>query len=140
MCGHFSFRDYDTTDSSLRLRSNDICYRDECKFLGVSLDNKLTFGGHVNSVLSKVSKSGGLLHKIRNFLTPKARLKFYHSYIYPYLMYNVSIWGKTHAYILHALIIAQKIIVRCIAGAENPAHTNLLFKEYSILKLDDIYI
>ena len=135
----FSFRDYDTTDSPLRLGSNDICYRDECKFLGVSLDNKLTFGGHVSSVLSKVSKSGGLLYKIRNFLTPEARLNFYYSFIYPYLMYNVSIWGKTHACILDPLIIAQKRIVRCIAGAEYRAHTNPLFKEYSILKLEDIY-
>ena len=57
----FLFRDSDTTDSPLHLRSNDICYREKCKFLGVSLDNKLTFSGHVNSVLSEVSKSGGLL-------------------------------------------------------------------------------
>ena len=55
----FSLRDYATTDSSLRLESNDNCYRDECKFLGVSLDNKLTFGGYVSSVLSKISKSEG---------------------------------------------------------------------------------
>ena len=73
----FSFRDYDTTDSPLRLGSNDICYRIECKSLGVSLDNKLTFGGHVSSVLSEVSKSGGLPYKIRNFLTSEARLNFY---------------------------------------------------------------
>ena len=46
----FSFRDYDITDSPLPLGSNDICYRDEFKFLGVSLGNKLTFGGHVSSV------------------------------------------------------------------------------------------
>ena len=103
-----SFRDYDTTDSPLSLGSNDICYRDECKFIGVSLDNKLTFSGHVSSALSNVSKSGGLLHKIRNFLTPKAGLNFYYSFIYPYLMYGVSIWEKTHACILNPLIIAQK--------------------------------
>ena len=40
-------------------------------FLVVSLDNKLTFGRHVRSILSEVSKSEGLLYKIRNFLTPK---------------------------------------------------------------------
>ena len=54
-------------------------------------------------------------------------------------MYNVSIWGKTYACILDPLILAQKIIVRCIPGAEYRAHMNLLFKVISILKLEDIY-
>ena len=41
--------------------------------------------------------------------------------------------------LLDPLLVAQKRVVRCIAGAEYPADANPLTKEYSILKLEDIY-
>ena len=48
------------------------------KFLGVLLDHKLTFGDHINSVISKVSRNTGIFYHIRDCLSLKAKLSFFH--------------------------------------------------------------
>ena len=63
-----SFRDYDITDSPLHLGLNDIiAFVMNVSFSAYPWTIILTFGGHVSSVLSKVSKSGGFIYKIRIF-------------------------------------------------------------------------
>ena len=72
-------------------------------------------------------------------MNTQARLNFYYSFLYPYLSYNVVVWGNTFKTHLHPIIIQQKQIIRLIAGANYLAHTNALFHEYEVLKFEDIY-
>ena len=60
-------------------------------------------GSHVNG-----SKSIGILYKLK-YLLPLPCLKIlYYSFIYPYLLYCVNIWGGTFASYLKPLFILQK--------------------------------
>ena len=135
----FSNKNKTTDEPELKIGHDPLSITSSYKFLGVSLDNQLKFNEHANSVLSKISKSNGILYKIRKLLTPEARINFYNSFVYPYLAYNIAVWGKTHNNILKPLFLAQKRIVRCIADAEFYAHTTPLFKKLQLLKFEDIY-
>ena len=65
----------------------------EIKFLGVILDNRLTWNAHIKHISSKISKSVSLL-KMLKFTFPTNVLKcLNHSLVYPYLNYCNIIWG-----------------------------------------------
>ena len=69
------------------------------KYLGVIIDHKLNWTQHIAHVKNKVSKGIGIVYRARNYLTKNSLKSLYFSYIYPYLIYCVEIWGispQTH--------------------------------------------
>ena len=62
-----------------------------------------------------------------------------YSLAYSYFQYCILEWGSTYLTQLRRLILLQKRIVRIISKKGFDAHTNPLFKNLMILKLEDIY-
>ena len=67
---------------------------DNIKFLGVYIDQHLTWKTHVNFFAAKISKSVGLLYKAKCYLPSKSLRTLYYALIYPYLTYCNSIWAS----------------------------------------------
>ena len=68
------------------------------KFLGVLLDQHLSWKYHINHVAKKVSKTIGIISKARFFLSSKSLLSLYYTLVYPYLslrsMAVLSSWAQ----------------------------------------------
>ena len=64
------------------------------KYLGVIIDNKLTWIPHITHVKNKVSKGIGIMFKAKKILKKNTLINLYHSYIYPYLIYCIEAWGN----------------------------------------------
>ena len=116
-----------------------LSYNSNCKFLGIHLDDKLTFRTHIDSIISKISKNNGILYRIRNSLPLQARLDFYHGFIYPYLTYNVIVWGGAYQAHLQPLIVMHKRVIRTICSKPKNEHTSSLFLNLGLLKFQDLY-
>ena len=85
-----------TLDISIQIDNNVIERVKESVFLGVILDEHLSWKLHLLSVCRKISKSIGIIYK-SSFCLPKASLRsLYYSLVYPYLIYCVSVWGSTY--------------------------------------------
>ena len=78
------------------------------KFLGVKIDDKLTWKEHISYVKHKLMKSLGILYKIRNVLTRKWRIKLYKTFVLPHLNYCNIVWASTYQSSLKDLFIVQK--------------------------------
>ena len=65
----------------------------EYKYLGVVLDDGLTWKTHVDYISAKVGKRRGLLRRIREDLTVNGTNLFYKSFILPILNYSDSVWA-----------------------------------------------
>ena len=112
---------------------------DDCRYLGVHIDSKLNFNLHINQITRKISRNTGIFFKIRKNLPLRARLDFYYGFIYPYLIYSVTVWGGTYDCHLSKLIVQQKRIIRAISDAGFRDHTRPLFFELKLLNVKDIY-
>ena len=66
----------------------------ETKFLGVWIDDKLSWNIHVNKVLLKVKWNLHLLHNCRNMLNLQTKRIIYFVHIQSHLTYCISIWGN----------------------------------------------
>ena len=85
-----------TLDISIQIDNNVIERVKETVFLGVILDEHLSWKPHILSVSRKISKSIGIIYK-SSFCLPKPSLSsLYYSLVYPYLTYCVSVWESTH--------------------------------------------
>lgn len=108
------------------------------KFLGVIIDEKLTWKQHLLSVCTKISQITGILYRIRNCLTPECIRLVYLSAAYPHFLYCSAIWGGAFKTLLDGLFLAQKKIIRIMYFKPKYEHTNNLFNEHKIMKLPDI--
>ena len=59
--------------------------------------------------------------------------------IHPYLLYCNIIWGGASQLALHRLTVLQKRAVRLIACSSYRAPSSPLFKQFGVLKLNDIH-
>ena len=129
----------DNSDHDIHLNNEFLKYSDTCSFLGVTLDNKLNFSNHIKSISSKLAKNTGIYYKIRENFTVEASLNFYYGFIFPFISYNIIVWGATYPTHLNPIIIQQKRFIRLMAGVERSAHTTPIFFKFKILKLLDVY-
>ena len=110
----------------------------QTKFLGVVIDDKISWKPHVQSLCKKMSRMIGILHKLGDFLTLPAKKTIYYSLIYPHLQYAIIFWNGVCRVDFDKLFRLQKAIVRKISGASKFAHTSPIFSELSIVKLAGI--
>ena len=110
------------------------------KFLGVIIDDKLKWNLHIIYMKNKIAKSNGILYKIRNFLDRKTLTHLYNSFVLPYLIYGIEVWGNTNAVHLDPIIKIQKKIVRTITFSHYLAHTVPIFDTLNILNFNNLVV
>ena len=108
------------------------------KFLGVIIDEKLTWVPHIDYTCKKVSKSIGILSKLKNYLNPKCLRNMYYSFVYPYFQYCNEVWGNAYSTHLNRLTLLQKRAIRMIANVDRYHHTDPLFSKFKIMKFHQV--
>jgi hypothetical protein len=104
-------------------------------FLGIDIDEYLSWNSHVDKICTKVSKTVGILCKLEHVLPVYILKTLYNSLILPHLTYGVLLWGRGNT----RLFTLQKKAVRIITNSKFNAHTNPIFKDLCFLKVVDIY-
>ena len=82
------------------------------KFLGVIIDSKLNWAAHILYIKNKIAKSLGIIFKIRSFLNKLTLRNMYFTFIYPYLIYCIEVWGNANETHLTPLVKMQKKGIR----------------------------
>ena len=139
MCILTSNRKFSCNVDSPYLNNQNLDFQDSVKFLGVTVDKKLKFNPHIISVCRKVSRSIGIMYKLKPYVPLCVLKNIYYSLIYPYLIYGNLVWGGTFNSHLEPLFLLQKRAVRILSNSDYLAHTTPLFLSSKILKLEDIH-
>ena len=88
-------------------------YASSTRFLGVIIDDKLKFNLHINAITKKISKSIGVLYKLRQYVPNTTLLSVYRCIIECHINYCNLIFGNTNATHLSQLEISQKKSCPC---------------------------
>ena len=78
------------------------------KFLGLHIDEKLSWTSHCSNVCKVMSKNTGVIYKLSYFVPKEILLILYSTLILPYLNYGVLAWGKSFKTQLDKILVAQK--------------------------------
>ena len=125
---------FDDKNSSILLERKDYV-----KYLGVLIDSTLSWRQHILFISSKISKSLGIISRLRHFVPTDTLLSIYQSLIQPYITYGIAVWGQGAPTNLDKLLILQKRALRLIHFAPYRSHAIPLFNHYNILPLNFQY-
>ena len=120
---------------SLLIKKHKVERVKSIKFLGVLLDENLSWKDHIKYIENKVAKNIDLLHRAKLFLDKNSLRTLYYSYIHTYLNYANLSWGSTNRTNLKKLLSQQKDVVQIINNRTRFDHTNELFKSQKILNI-----
>ena len=116
------------------------------KYLGILIDSRLSFKFHIDELKKKVSRSVGVLYKLRHYVTSKILTNVYYAIIYPFLAYGNVVWGNATMNLLTPLHILQKRFVRMATFNDSYpiipgplVHSPPLFQKLGLLTIFDIY-
>ena len=110
-----------------------------CKFLGISIDESLSWRKQLLNLNSKISRALFTIRQLK-FTLPKETLRtLYFTLIHPHLTYGILAWGNAKVNLLHKTELLQKRALRIIHNKRFNSHTDPLFKQSGILKLNDLY-
>ena len=121
--------------STVALHGVAIEFVSEFKFLGIILNNKLSWTSHINYIRGKISRNVGIIQHIRHTLNKETLFILYYSMIFPYLSYANLLWGNTFITHLQPLFLLQKRAIRIITLSKQVEHTEPLFKQLKILNI-----
>ena len=90
------FRNRTTPELALSLDNVKIKNPSVSKYLGILLDNNLSFKPQIAHLESKMSRSVGVIAKLRYYLPSHTLLNLYFALVHSNLLYGLLVWGSTY--------------------------------------------
>ena len=116
---------------------------DGARFLGVWVDEALRWSGQIEKVKAKVGRLLGVLGRVRYSLGGESVLKLYNALVLPHLQYCLLVWGDfeegRNKLLGESLLKYQKRFMGIISGKRGVYHSDPIFSQYGLLKIDDLY-
>ena len=80
-------------DVSLKVNSTAIDRTDSFKYLGVVINQTMSWSEHIDTISTKINQRIGLIKRIRHLLPLHAKLTLYNCLIIPLFDYGDTVWG-----------------------------------------------
>ena len=114
---------------------------EEFNYLGLTIDNKLTFKSHILKITKKLNSVNRVLYLLSFSLPFHILRKIFFSIGYPHVHLHIIAWGGANQSTLYPLKIALNKIIRNIKS-HSPyfnSDTNQAYNELNILSIQKLY-
>ena len=103
------------------------------------MDNNLSWKAHIDYISLKISKTIGILSRLRYYLPLTILLNVYRTLIYPYLTYGLVVCGQAAQKYLNKILILQKRFLRIMNFSVNNEHAVPLFITSNVFPIKMLY-
>ena len=135
MIFHHHQRNIEQIVPDIKINSEKIEKVNEFNFLGLTIDEYLSWKPHIQKISNKIARTLGIMCRLKNFLPAHILRILYNSLILPHLQYSILAWG----FKMGRFEKLQKRAVRIISCNKYNSHTDPLFKNLNLLKLKDLF-
>ena len=120
---------------NISINNNNIRQVTNITFLGIVIDQFLTWSNHLDLITKKNIKCAAIISRIRHFTNLNSLKLIYYALVYPYLTYGNLLWGNTYKSRFQKLVNIQKKIVRLMTFKSYFDHSEPIFNDLQILNL-----
>lgn len=122
----------------LSINNIELTRKSSIKFLGVLLDENISWRDHIAVLENKLAKNIGIIYRAKPVLNCECLKSLYYSYLHCYLTYGILGWGSTKKTKLKKILCKQKHAIRLITNSDRLAHTKPLMRSLKILNVYQI--
>ena len=152
-------------DLSLYINCHKVKKVSSTKFLGVTIDEKLSWDCHIRECKRKLNYAIATISRIKKCIPEELHKNLYHTLFESHLAYCISVWGGIPDSKMSKLFVVQKKCVRALFGDYNAfidkfktcsrsrpfgnqilgeefyikEHTKPIFKKFEILAVKNLY-
>ena len=108
--------DGESSNHTLKIMGVPIKHVTSTRFLGVIIDDKLSWQPHIDYLTQKLNCQAGVLNRIKDSVPQKFHRDLYYTLFESHLSYCISVWGGVAPMKLNPLFIAQKRCIRIMFG------------------------
>lgn len=140
-CLHFKHRNAkDSVDTVSIVFGEDLIEESKyTNFLGLFVDNNLSFSDHIDHVSGKLGKALFLLRRLKCFNDQNVLLTAYYGCFFPHMTYALPIWGCENGKTFHIFKL-QKRALRIIFGLSSRESCKGVFRTNNMLTFPSAYI
>ena len=118
---------------------NNVIKSTDCKFLGIYLDQHLTFRTQIDKVSAKLNFLVMMLRHLSKYLDQKFMINVYYTFIYPHILYGLEFWGHASDTALLQVLVCQKKALRVIFKKPPNSSITYKFQESHIMPINMLF-
>ena len=122
----------------IKYEDKQISIVNETKFLGLFINNNLSWKTHIESIRSKLSSACYAMRSVKPDVTINTLKMIYFAYFHSVMTYSLLFWGNSPDSI--KIFRLQKRIIRIMMGCRSKDSCRKLFFNLEILPLPSQYI
>lgn len=123
----------------LLVDGGELCYSKQIKYLGLWLDETLSWDYHTDNIRKKIRAPIGVLKRL-SYIVPKRFLRpLYFSLIHCHLQYLAAIWFPARRKFIKPLMTLQNMAIKNLYCLPRRFSTNILYTKFNIRNLENIY-
>jgi hypothetical protein len=124
--------------NKIQLKKNELSETSHITFLGLEIDNLLSWNLHIDKVINELTNICYMLRAVKPYMSLSSLINIYYSLFHSVMSYGIIFWG--HSTNTQRIFILQKRAVRLITGQNNRVSCRHFFKKLEILPLKSQYI
>ena len=124
---------------NLYMYGSPISRNENTKFLGIFIDEHLSWKPHAKFIIGKLSRTIGIIRKTHENLNLHSLKTLYFSFVQPCLQYGIIFWFSVSSDLRNKIFRLQKKAIRLINKTNFDSHSEPLFFKNKILKFEDLF-
>lgn len=121
---------------TVRYNNSELDRVPQYKYLGVTIDDKLNWGAHINDQLKKARRIAGIFKAINRRVPFELKRSLYYAMFHSTITYAIQIWGNSYKKNIQLLQIAQNKAIKNLFGYKLRTPTLDIYRNNNILMLN----
>ena len=118
---------------SVSINGSDIQKVSNSRYLGVIIDNALSWKDHIDNVYKKLLKFVGIFYKLRYKLNSSVLRMLYFAFVHPHILYGIEVYANTYQSNLNRLVVLNNKILRILQNEGIQTRVVKLYRNYFTL-------
>ena len=121
--------------ATVKIEQHQLTRVEHCKYLGVHIDEKLTWEHHIESIYKKLLRFVGIFYKLQNILPDWCLRNIYFSFVHSHLLYGIEMYANTKQIHLDKLEKLNNKLLRILQHKPLLYPTPQLYLNYNTLPI-----
>ena len=126
--------------SHIAIDGKDLTRVESTKFLGLIIDQNLSWKPHLDNLAKLLSRNAGIIYKLKNAVPSNILFMIYNALLMSHLNYGLLAWGTAPKLYVDRILLIQKRALRSVFSLNFRSHTTNVFFVNKTLKIHDLYL